>query len=360
MKIGITGLEASGKTTIFNALTGEKSNYSRSYKELNIASVKVPDWRLDRLYEMFKPKRKINATIEFVDIRGIEGIEESRKGFGTDIISNMKNCDALLPVIRLFEDDTIPHPEGSIDPVRDIDIVNTELMISDMDILESRIKKLEKLVGRKKDEGEKEELDLLLKCKACFDEEKPLREAEFNPEEEKLLRGFQFLTLKPLIYVLNIDERSISGADTLLIPIKEKFKKKNCEVIVFCGKIEEELSQMEDNDADEFRKEYNIEESAIKKLIRVSYDLLGLISFFTMVEKEVKSWTIPSGTRAKSAAGIIHTDMEKGFIKAEVIPVEELLKSGSISKCREKGILRLEGKDYIVQDGDFITFKFAR
>ena len=360
MKIGITGLKSSGKTTVFNALTGETTDYHTPQKESNIAIVKVPDKRLDSLFNLFHPQKKVNATIEFIDVRGIETGERVKKGLSTDVISNLKICDALLPVIRIFKEDTVVHPEGNIDIIRDIEIINTELMISDMDILESRVQKVERLVGRKKDEGEKEELDLLMKCKSFFDEEKPLREADFTSGEEKLLRGFQFLTQKPLIYVINIDENSIPGAENILIPVRKKYHTPCCEMISLCGKLEEELSRMEDEESEEFREEYGLKESAIRKLIRVSYDLFGLISFFTMVEKEVRSWTIPANTRAKSAAGAIHTDMEKGFIKAEVIPVADLIESGSTSKCREKGILKLEGKDYIVQDGDFITFKFSK
>jgi len=359
MKIGITGLMTSGKTTVFNGLTGETKD-SYSFKESNKAVVKVPDFRLDKLFELFRPQKKINTTIEFADVRGIEKIEGTNKGFSTDIIANLKICDALLAVVRVFKDDTIPHPETTINPLRDIDIINTELMVSDMTILEARVEKLERLVGRKKDEGEKEELDLLLKCKSILDNEIPLREAEFYQEEERLLRGFQFLTQKPLIYVLNIDEDSIPEAEEIINPLKEKCKKKYCDILSLCGKIEEELVRMENSEGEIFREEYGIKESAIKKLIRHSYDLLDLISFFTMVEKEVRSWTIPSGTPAKTAAGIIHTDMEKGFIKAEAIPVEKLIEIGSLAKCKEKGILRLEGKDYIVRDGDFITFKFGK
>jgi len=360
MKIGITGLKASGKTTIFNALTSAARDYSSDFRESNIASVKVPDSRLERLYETFKPQKKVNTTIDFFDVRGIEKSDETGKGFSTDIITNIKICDALLPVIRVFKDEIIPHSEGAIDPLRDIELVNTELMISDMSILEARIEKLERLVRLKNDPSEKEEYDLLMKCKSFFDQEIPLREAEFLSGEDKMLRGFQFLTQKPLIYVLNIDEDSITGADSLCKSVREKFTGKNCEVLALCGKIEEELTHMDDEEAEMFRQEYGIEESAIQKLIRYSYDLLGLISFFTMVEKEVKSWTIPKGISAKAAAGVIHTDMEKGFVKAEVISVEDLLEHGSLAKCREKGILRLEGKEYVVQDGDFITFKFGK
>lgn len=362
MRIGIVGLPLSGKTTVFNALTGANLATGVSpggKREPNIGVVKVPDERLERLNKMLQPERKVPATVEYVDVAGLKKGASRSGEFGPRFLNYLKAIDALLLVVRAFQNESVPHPEGSVDPKRDIELVETEFLLSDLGIVENRIGKLEKSLAKKKDEREERELGLLKRCYESLAEEMPLREEKFSPEEEKLLRGFQFLTLKPLLILVNIGEEDIGKEDQIIERCSGAIKGENYRMLALCAELEMELTQLEERDAQAFRADLGMEESALTKLIKTSYELLGLISFFTTEGGEVKAWTIRKGTPARRAAGAVHTDMEKGFIRAEVVHYDDLIRCGSIAKCREQGLFRLEGKDYLVQDGDVITFRFS-
>ncbi len=355
MKIGIIGLKQSGKTTIFNALTGQEAEtgFGANKLQVNMGNVKVPDKRLDTLTEIFNPKRKVNATVEYVDVAGVEG----EGAIDPALVNQIKITDALLVVVRAFHDDGVFHPFNSVEPMRDLQNLMEEFIISDQVIVENRIKRLEKVVQSTKNPQEKKEFETLLKIKDALENLTPLREIEFDYLEMKQIRGFQFLTLKPILVVFNTDEGE-DGKEYL-----EKFKsefgeKEGVKAVAISGKIEEEISRLEDEDKEMFMEEYGIKTLARDLIIRESYSLLGLISFFTVGEDECRAWTIKQGTNAQKAAGAIHSDIERGFIRAEVVHYDDFVKEKSLTKCREKGLLRLEGKDYIVKDGDIINFRF--
>ena len=359
MRMGIIGLEQSGKTTLFSALTqGGGSGVPASGKrEAHLSIVKVPDARLDRLHELYPPAKKIPATIEYLDVAGLGKGSTQRKGFQEQFLANLRNVDALLCVLRVFANDMVPHPEGSINPKRDLEIIESEFLLSDMAILENRIAKLEKEVRKIKDETLKRELTLLQRCYESIENEQPLRELNFMDEEEKMLRGFQFLTAKPILLVLNIGEDDVNKEEQILSEYARLTGTKRT-LVCLSAHIEMEIAQLPEDDKAVFQEELGIKEPALHKMIRHSYDLLGLMSFFTSGDDEVRAWTIKKGTRAQVAAGEIHSDIERGFIRAEIVPFEKLSELGSWSKCKDKGVLRLEGKDYIVKDGDVINFRF--
>ena len=355
MKIGIIGLKQSGKTTIFNALTGQEAEtgFGANKLQVNMGNVKVPDKRLDTLTEIFNPKRKVNATVEYVDVAGVEG----EGAIDPALVNQIKVTDALLVVVRAFHDDGVFHPFNSVDPMRDLQNLLEEFIISDQLIAENRLKRLEKVVQSTKNPHEKKEYEILLKIRDALENLTPLREIEFDHLEIKQIRGFQFLTLKPILVVFNTDE----GEDgkKYLEKFKSKFgEKEGVKAVAISGKIEEEISRLEDEDKEMFMEEYGIETLARDLIIRESYSLLGLISFFTVGEDECRAWTIKEGTNAQKAAGAIHSDIERGFIRAEVVHYDDFVQEKSLTKCKEKGLLRLEGKDYIVKDGDIINFRF--
>ena len=360
MEIGIIGLPKSGKTTVFNALTGggaEPRAYPSATLVPNIGMAKVRDPRLDGLKAIFKPKRVIPAEVRYVDVAISRGRGE---GLGGELIGYLSKADALIHVVRAFSDEQVPHIEGSIDPKRDIEIMNLELALSDLSIMEKRLKRLnDSLKGAKSPERETllREQALMERIKSALEKEIPIAEQVVSEEEAKLIKNYQFLTAKPLLVILNIGEEQLSQASSLEMELSPHFPQ--FRLASFCGKLEMELSQLEEAEAKEFRSALGMEEPAVDHIIQLSYELLGLVSFFTTVSGEVKAWTVPRNTPAPQAAGKVHTDMERGFIRAEVISYNDLIKCGSIAEARKQGLLRLEGKNYLVQDGDVITFLFS-
>lgn len=358
MQIGIVGLPYSGKTTIFSTLLKHKSSDGAHHKvEAERGIVRVPDVRLERLTAMFNPKRKVNATIEYLKVQGFESGAEKPQGLPAQFIANVKTVDAILLVVRAFESEMYPHPFGRIDSAKDIEFINAEFWLSDMAIIETRVERLEKSIKKTHLDTEVRELELLSRCRAHLEQERPLREMALSAEEEKLLRTYQFLTAKPLLYVLNIAETSIAQAVELEQNLS-KYLTPRCAIASLSAEIEKEISELSEEDAQIFMQDLGITEPALHKLIRVSYELLGLISFFTVGEDECRSWTIRAGTKAPQAAGAIHSDLERGFIRAETVHYDDLIAMGSLHACKEKGVLRLEGKEYVVKDGDILNIRF--
>lgn len=363
MEIGIIGLPKSGKTTVFNALTRGKAQTDAYSSALapNIGVVKVPDPRLETLTKILKPKRTVPAEVTYIDIAApLKGFGKG-EGPGGQFLDYLSKVDALAHVIRVFEDERLPHPEGSVNPGRDVGTMNMELAFSDLAIIERRMERLKaSLKGAKPQEREaiSREQTLLDKIKSALEADTPVREQTLSENESKLLENFQFLTAKPMLLLLNIGEKQIPDATSLEDKFRSTYRSPNCEVAALCGKLEMELTQLDDVEAQEFRSALGVAESGLDRLIRLSYSLLGLISFFTTASGEVKAWTIRRNTTAQKAAGKIHTDMERGFIRAEVISHDDLIKCGSLAEARKRGLLRLEGKNYIVQDGDVVTILF--
>ena len=360
MKIGIVGFPFVGKTTIFNALTSASAKtgeFSLGAKEANRGVVKVPDERIYKLAPLYNPQKVTPAEVEYIDVAGLVK-ETKEKGSEGEFYHSLREVDELVHVVRFFKDDNVIHVSGSIDPKRDIKSLDLDLILIDLDIIEKRLKRLEKTVTSSKSEEDKRELELLHRFKDALDREIPLREVELSPEQTKLVRGYSFLSQKPLLLILNLDEEQIKIKDELESGLSEFLKRKKVQVCSVCGKLEMELNQLEPEEKKAFMEDLGIEELAVNRVIDSSYKLLDLISFFTANENEVRAWTIPSGTKAIKAAGVVHSDMERGFIKAEVIGFDKLWELGSIHKAKEKGVLRLEGKDYVVQDGDVIFFRF--
>ncbi|HVP64106.1 MAG TPA: redox-regulated ATPase YchF [candidate division Zixibacteria bacterium] len=360
MKIGIIGLPQVGKTSLFKILTkADISNRAfANPKEAHIGIATVPDERLDKLAALFNPRKLVHAQVEYADVAAIgqEALKESA------FLANLRTVDALAHVVRAFADDSIPHV-GAIDPLRDIKNVEFDLMVSDLAQVETRLERMKKdLLKRKTPELEKEN-ELLQRAKAHLETEHPLREMEMTKEEKKIVRGFMFLSEKPMLYVLNISESTTLGKDLqdaiAKYNIAEVASKPNTGATAICGKVEAELADMSDEDAAEFLSSYGLTESGLSRLIRKSYELLGLISFFTVGEDECRAWTIEKNTRAQNAAGAIHTDLEHHFIRAETIHWDTLLELGSEAAARQHGKLRLEGKDYIVQDGDILHIRHS-
>ncbi|NOY23223.1 MAG: redox-regulated ATPase YchF [Acidobacteria bacterium] len=355
MKIGIIGLKQSGKTTIFNALTGQaaQTGYGANKLEVNMGTVQVPDQRLDKLTEIFIPKRQVNAVVEYVDVAGVEG----EKAVDPALLNQIKVTDALLVVIRAFESDAVVHPFGSVDPIRDFQSLMDEFLLSDQAIAETRISRIEKVVKSNKNAPEKKEYDLLQRIIAHLEEMKPLREMELKDEERKLIRGFQFLTQKPILLVFNTGEGD--EASELLSRFREASAgMKHIDAIAVSGEIEMEVSQLSPDEQPMFMEDLGLEALAKDRVIQASYSLLGYISFFTAGEDECRAWTIRNGTVARKAAGEIHSDIERGFIRAEVVHYDDFIALGTMAKCKEEGKLRLEGKEYVVRDGDIINFRF--
>ena len=360
MKTGIIGLPQVGKTSLFRILTkAHLSEHAYSNpREAHVGIAKVPDDRLDRLAALFKPKELTHASVEYIDVGAIgqEALKESA------YLGHLRTVDALAHVVRAFDDPAIPHV-GPIDPLRDIKNVDFDLMVSDLGQIEKRLERVEKDLKKMRSADLEKEFDLLKRAQSHLESEHPLREMEMTPEDKKRLRGFMFLSEKPILYVLNISESVELGRD--LTEAMSKYKltevasRPNAAAAAICGKVEAELSEMSDADAAEFLSSYGLKESGLARLIRATYALLGLISFFTTGEDECRAWTIPIHTRAVEAAGAIHSDLEKYFIRAETIRWDQLLEAGSEANARARGTLRLEGKDYIVQDGDVMHIRHS-
>jgi ribosome-binding ATPase len=357
MKTGIIGLPQVGKSSLFRILT--KAHLAPSNpRDAHIGVAKVPDERLDKLAAMYNPKKLTHASVEYVDLGAIgqEALKESA------YLGHLRQVDAIAHVVRAFEDDSIPHP-GPIDPLHDIKNVEFDLMVSDLGQIEKRMERLEKDLKKMRSADLEKEFELLKKAKAHLETERPLRELEMTPEDKKRFRGFMFLSEKPILYVLNISESAPLGSDlegaVAKYGLTEAASRLNAGATAICGKVEAELSEMSDEDAAEFLASYGLTESGLARLIRKTYSLLGLISFLTAGEDECRAWTIPVNTRAVNAAGAIHSDLEKHFIRAETIRWDQLLEAGSEANARAKGILRLEGKDYIVQDGDVMHIRHS-
>ena len=362
MKIGIVGLPNVGKSTLFNAITkagAESANYPFCTIEPNIGMVCVPDKRIDVLSKMYDTDKTTYATIEFVDIAGLVKGASKGEGLGNKFLSHIRETDAIAHVVRCFEDEQIVHVDGKIDPISDIETISLELIFADIETLTKRMDR----VGKMTKSGDKKaiaEMELLRRIKEHLDNGKPVRTMDLTDDERDTIKDAFFLTDKKVIYVANVSENQISTIDTdpYVQKVREYAKAEGAEVIALCAKLEEELSELDDEDKEMLMKDYGIDESGLDKLIKASYSLLGLISFLTAGKQECRAWTIKKGTKAPQAAGKIHSDFERGFIKAEVVSYDDLIKYGSMNATKEKGLVRLEGKDYIVKDGDIILFRF--
>ena len=360
MEIGIVGLPLSGKTTIFNALTGSSVEVDRygGKRETHRAVVAVPDSRLETLAKIFQPEKVTPATVEFVDTAGVQRAARKRASLDDELLGYLRTVDEIMLILRAFRNPDVPHPEGSIDPVRDATQLLADFLLSDLAIVESRVARLEKTVPKTKNEAEAFELEVLRRFQATLEAEKPLRALEITPEEEKAVRGYGFLTLKPTMLVLNIDEADIGSETRWKEALAEIAHWPGTAVEAVCGQIEMEIAQLEPEDRKAFLEDLGLQEPAMSRLIRASYDLLGLVTFFTHESKEVRAWTTKIGATAPQAAGEIHTDFEKGFIRAEVTAYDDFIAFNGENGAKEAGKLRLEGKEYIVQDGDVMHFRF--
>ena len=363
MKLGIVGLPNVGKSTLFNSITkagAESANYPFCTIDPNVGVVAVPDERLDKLAALYNSEKITPAVIEFVDIAGLVKGASKGEGLGNQFLANIRECDAIVHVVRCFEDPNVIHVEGSVDPVRDIETIDLELIFADMDTLDKRISRTAKLANNSKDA--KKELEILKKLKAVLEEGKMASAYEPEYEDEaKFIESLYLLTEKPVIFAANVAEDDLAddGASNKYVQeVREHAESTHNGVFVISARIEEEIADLDDDEKAEYLETLGLKESGLDKLIKASYDLLGLMSFLTAGEKETRAWTIKKGTKAPQAAGKIHSDFERGFIRAEVINYQNLLDCGSLSAAREKGLVRSEGKDYVVQDGDTILFRF--
>lgn len=358
---GIIGLPNVGKSTLFNAITKQNilaANYPFATIEPNVGIVTVPDKRVDFLKTMYKPKKTIYATFEFTDIAGLVEGASKGEGLGNKFLSHIREVDAICEVIRCFKDDNVTHVSGNIDPIRDAEIIDIELCLADLEVVEGRINRMGKKARLANDKEAIKELELLEKIKQNLEKNISPRNLNLTEEEYRILKPYNLLSIKPIIYVANVSDTDINEDNEYVKVLKEYAKKENAEVVKICAKIEEELSELEDEEKQEFLKDLGIEESGLNKLIKSSYKLLGLSTFLTAGKDEVRAWTYRNGSTAPQCAGIIHTDFQKGFIKAEIMSFNDLKENGSELKVKEAGKLRLEGKDYIMKDGDICHFRF--
>lgn len=355
MEIGIVGLRASGKTTLFNLLTGLEEHTGGYSTESHVGMARVPDERLDRLSALFSPRKTTPATVRYVDVPGLSA-EESR-GAALDL-PQLRTMDALMVVLRAFDHPEVSAAEGAPEPLRDLATIEGEFLISDQLVVEKRLERLAKDIMKRKSPELLAEQSVLERCLAALEEERPLRELELSPDERRILRGFTFLSLKPLLVVVNVDEGAV-GEDVLTGPGWDQWRQRPAvQLISVCATLEGELAELEDEEAAAFMEEMGLADRALDRILTASFRLLGLISFFTVGEDECRAWPVRRGTPAVEAAGAIHSDIQRGFIRAEVVRWDELLAEGSLAACRQKGTLRLEGKTYEVQDGDVIHFRF--
>ena len=359
---GIVGLPNVGKSTLFNAITragAESANYPFCTIDPNVGVVEVPDERLIKLTEVVKPKKTVPTTFEFTDIAGIVKGANKGEGLGNQFLSHIRQVDAICHVVRCFEDENITHVSGKVDPIDDIETINLELILADLETVNRRYERVEKL-ARQKDKEALQEYNVVKKIKDALEAEKPARSVQLTEEEEKFAKQLHLLTAKPVLYVANVSEDDITDIENNehVQKVKQYAAKEDAKVIVVSAKIEEEIAELDPEEKELYLSELGIEQSGLDQLIKAAYDLLGLATYFTAGEKEVRAWTFKKGMKAPEAAGIIHSDFERGFIRAETVSYEDLMEAGSMAQARENGKIRLEGKDYVVQDGDVIHFRF--